>query len=173
MRFVGILVAPRVDPKYKERLKEELEKFLIRGATAWLKAVTVIIPVWSGAAKSTFKHLADSVDYQLRISPKWTGCYRGLPRRSRLAIGREDSTGGLDIEEKKGRYFFYYSTSLRHLIFNEFNSNPQADPAVFADLIKPTPYKFQLAGQQAFESVAQFVRLPRPKIIKGVTIRIG
>lgn len=164
MRFVGVLIAPRLDPKIKDQIKEELEKFLVRAATAWLNAVTGIVPVWSGAARSTFKSLADSVNYQLLISPKV---------RPRISLGRASGDGGLDIDEKKGRYFFFYSTSLRHLIFNEFNSNPQADPAVFSDLIEPIPYKFQLAGQKAFESVAQFARLPRPKIIAGVTIRIG
>lgn len=173
MRFVGVLKAPRLDPKHKDRINEELEKFLIRAATAWLNAVTGIVPVWSGAAQSTFKHLADSIGYSLIITPQWRGCFRRLPRRSRLSIGRQDSDGGLEIDEKKSRYFFTYSTTLRHLIFNEFNSNPQADPAVFADLKHPIPYKFQLAGQKAFESVAQFVRLPRPKIITGVTFRVG
>ena len=164
MRFVGVLKAPRLDPRYRDQLDEELNKWLIRGAAEWLNAVTGIVPVWSGAAQSTFKHLADSIGYQLMISPRV---------KSRTALGRSAGEGGLDIDKKKGRYFFHYSTSLRHLIFNEFNSNPHADPAVFADLIHPIPYKFQLAGQKAFESVAQFARLPWPKLVIGVTFRIG
>lgn len=173
MRFVGLLTAPRLDPGHKERIKEELEKFLVRAATAWLNAVTGIVPVWSGASQSTFKPLADRIGYNLNIIPMWRGCGRNLPRRSRLSIGRGDGDGGLEIDEKRGRYFFFYSTTLRHLIFNEFNSNPHADPAVFANLIQPIPYKFQLAGQKAFEGVAQFARLPRPKIIAGVKFRVG
>lgn len=164
MRFVGVLKAPRLDPHYRDDMEEALNQWLIRGATAWLNAVTMVVPVWSGAAQSTFKHLADSIGYQLMISPR---------TKSRTALGRSTGDGGLDIDQKRGRYFFHYSTSLRHLIFNEFNSNPQADPAVFADLIHPIPYKFQLAGQKAFESVAQFARLPWPKLIIGVTFRIS
>lgn len=173
MRFVGVLKAPRLDPHYRAKMDEALNQWLIRGATAWLNAVTGIVPVWSGAALSTFKHLADSIGYNLLIQPTWTGCGRNLPRRSRLSIGAGDGDGGLDIDQKRGKYFFFYSTTLRHLIFNEFNSNPHADPAVFADLIHPIPYKFQLAGQKAFESVAQFARLPWPKIIIGVRFRIS
>jgi hypothetical protein len=164
MRFVGVLKAPRLDPGHYKRISEELERFLTRAATAWLNAVTGIVPVWSGAAQSTFKKLADSVNYHMLIAPR---------ARPRISLGRASGDGGLEIDEKEGRYFFTYSTTLRHLIFNEFNSNPQADPAVFSDLIEPIPYKFQLAGQKAFESVAQFVRLPQPKFIVGVTFRVG
>lgn len=168
MKFVGKFRAIELDlPRFKKEFAKELQEVLELSAIAWLNAVTRVVPVWSGAARSTFKPLADRISFQLAVAPKSTA-------PDRRSEGESEGTGEFDIDIPKGKFFFRYSTTLEHLIFNEFNANPANDPKAFApQRITGTPYGFLEKAQQAWQRVADTVRLPVPQIKAGSSIRVG
>lgn len=158
MRFVGTLKTIRVDlNRFRKDLEIELRELIARSAFAWLNAALEPIPVWSGASRSTFADLAARINFQLSVQPD-----TGAPNRTQL--GRQTSTGDLEIDAATGIAYFRYSTTLRHLIFNEFNANPDADPNARApENIEGTPYGFREKARQAWQEVADEARLPVPR----------
>ena len=152
MSFSGSLIAPQIDlRKYKAFLNKELPKFLNQAAARWLNATAIaIVPVWSGASRATFLKLASAVSFQLSIG-------RSPTAPNRVSLGKSKSSGGIKINKSKGTYFFFYQTTLEHLVHNEFNP----PPAGF-NLIKPGPYRFQEAGAAAFTVFAAKAVLPSP-----------
>ena len=153
MKFKGTLVSFRINfTDYQKRLHESLSNDIAHAAFTWLEAVLSEIPTWSGASRATFLRLAREVEYALTIAPKV---------ESRIGYGQRHGDGEIKADPKKGIYTFSYSTTLRHLVHNEYNS-PSSDPAVFHRLKKPGPYHFQLKGQEAFRRFAAQISLPSP-----------
>jgi hypothetical protein len=153
MKFKGSLVSFRFDlAKYQKRLHDVLSNEIAHAAFTWLETVLSEIPTWSGASRATFLRLAREVEYALQISPKDI---------NRIPYGQRHGEGSITADPKKGVYNFHYSTDLRWLVHNEFNS-PDSDPNVFSRLLKPGPYFFQKKGQEAFRKFASEVRLPSP-----------
>jgi hypothetical protein len=153
MKFVSTLFAPRIDlAAYKKALNETLKERLALAAFQYLDAVLAKVPVWSGASAATFLQLAKTIDYPLGIQPE-TQLGFGI------SYGRAHGTGKFDVA-KDGMFFFTYSTTLAHLVWNE--SNPPPGPGQFGVLKRPGPYHFQEAGRLAFEKVANSTRLPNP-----------
>jgi hypothetical protein len=63
-----------------------------------------------------------------------------------------------------GAYMAEYSTTLWHLIYNEYN-NANANPEearIYSRLIQPGPYSFQEKANAAFLEATKFVKLPSP-----------
>jgi hypothetical protein len=168
MKFTGTFKRLKIDrARFLKELDNELRELLAKSAFEWLNAATSVIPVWSGAALSTFRPLAETISFQLAIAPK----PHAPDRRLR---GESQSSGDLDIEPTKGRYFFKYSTQLEHLIYNEFNGNPAGDPNVFApDRITNTPYGFQDIARAAWQKIADEAKLPAPRLKSAGTIKVG
>ena len=158
MRFIATLEKPRIDMRTWLRLMSvEMELTLERALVAWLNAATAPVPVWSGASLGTFSELASRVNFTLRIQPTALGSKLGLGP----GAGRATSTGTIDIDKRRGIFRAEYSTSLEHLIFNEFNNaNAGGDPKIFARLRKPGPYGFLEKGNSAFERAASRDSLP-------------
>jgi hypothetical protein len=169
-KISGTFRVPKIDkPRWLRETEEQMTETLKQAAAAWLTAATAPIPTWSGASLGTFSKLAAAVDFQLSISPTTRGAAKGLG----AGAGESQSTGRLEISAGKGDYGFEYSTTLRHLIFNEFNNaNVTPDPAVFSRLKRPGPYQFQEAGRVAFEQVAAQAELPIPRITVAQTIKV-
>ena len=157
MKFKGTLRVPRVNfSAYRQALQEHLGDAIARAAVQWLGATTAEIPVWSGASLATFIPLASEIGFSLAASP-----LAGVP--DRVNLGLSNATGEVIADASKGVFRFRYSTSLAHLIYNEFNNaNISPDPTLFARLIKPGPYDFQKKGEEAFRKEAESVRLPAP-----------
>lgn len=130
-----------------QRLDLELGDLLVEAATAWLEAGAFKVPVWSGAARSTFQELAAKLNFALSISP-----VNNAP--DRRALGRDSGTGDFIIDKKRGIYGFEYTTTLDHLIENETTESN------FPNLKTPTPYNFRLAALRAWEDVARRAGLP-------------
>ena len=166
MRFTGTLKLIGIDQnRFRKELERELRELVAKSAFAWLNAALRPIPSWSGAARSTFSDLAATIGFQLSVQPKSSA-------PDRRARGEAEGTGELEINPK-GVSFFRYTTTLEHLIFNEFNSNPAADPKVFApNSIRGLPYGFQEKAQQAWQRVADTAQLPFPRFRIIKTIRI-
>ena len=152
MSFSGSLIAPRIDlRKYKAALNARLMKLLSQAASRWLNATAIaIVPVWSGASRGTFLKLASSVSFQLSIG-------RAPNAPGRVSQGRTKSEGGISVDKQKAKHFFFYRSTLEHLVHNEFNP----PPAGF-NLTNPGPYRFQEAGAAAFTTFAATATIPSP-----------
>ncbi len=156
----------------------ELTKLIKDSARVWLNATVLsVIPVWSGASRASFLKLARAVSFPLSI----TGL-KATPGQTRGAlgpsIGFQQSTGKLVTDAKKGVYTFAYSTSLFHLVFNEFNNANQSPVAgrLYSRLKQPGPYNFQKLGKAAVEEffASTIVDLPSPwDHVKLTSIRVG
>jgi hypothetical protein len=142
---------------------------LKRAAIAWLSAATAPIPTWSGASLGTFSELAAEVGFTLSINPTANGRRLGLGP----GAGAAASTGRFGGSIRRGVFTFEYTTSLEHLIFNEFNNaNVVIDPKVFSSLKHPGPYMFQQKGLAAFIESVKTVELPRPEVSVRSTKRV-
>jgi len=164
MKFTGNLVQLKVDePALRKAIHAELSNEIARLAFVWLEAVLSEIPVWSGASRATFMRLAREAGYSLAIDPVV---------KSRISFGQRHGTGKMSADAKKGIYSFEYTTDLKWLVHNEYNS-PESDPAVFHKLKKPGPYNFQIKGRAAFRKEAATIRIPlSSKFLKKTTLRI-
>lgn len=141
--------------RYQELLREKLGQALADSIHEWLGATALLIPVWSGASRATFRPLASKIGLQILISPR--------AFVDRTALGESNATGEVVSDPVAGRFSFTYSTTLAHLVYNEFNNaNQSPDPTLFARLRNPGPYNFQESGQKAFREFAATVRLPDP-----------
>jgi hypothetical protein len=156
MKLTATYIAPRVNLEaYRRALQETLGDAIARAAAEWLNATTGAIPVWSGASLATFLPLASELSFPLSIAP--------TSFVSRINLGLSNATGEVETNAQTGRYTFTYGTTLKHLIYNEFNNaNVTPDPSLFARLISPGPYQFQQKGKAAFEKAANGVQLPAP-----------
>ena len=164
MKFKGTFQIPRFEmADYKHRLKQEFAEELAKAARVWLGAVQPLIPVWSGASRATLQHLADVARFRMSVSPS-----RGVA--SRVSLGLSSGEGTFHTEGfDSGVFLFTYSTTLKHLVFNEFNN---ANDFGF-HLITPGPYHFQEAGLEAFRQVAPEATLPNPfRSIKTTKVRV-
>ncbi len=144
-------------PSYTKLLDYELRDMVAHGAMVWINAATARIPVWSGASHGTFLKLAHEIGFSLMIAGG--ASINGL---GGVGYGYSESAG--KIFGGNGAYYFEYSTSLWHLIYNEYNdanANPTAG-RLFARLRHPGPYDFQGAAADAFISLAKTVSLPSP-----------
>jgi hypothetical protein len=155
MKVTATFRAPRINlSKYKKALHDELASAITHAAFEWLGATTAIIPVWSGASLATFLPLATEIGFNVSIAPVPTA-------PNRVSLGLSHGEGSLNMDADKGTYTFKYSTTLSHLIWNEFNNaNVFPDPTLFGKLHEPGPYHFQQKGLNAFRQYAQHVRLP-------------
>lgn len=141
-------------------------KAQIQGAARyWLTTVLTVIPTWSRASRATFESLAQEVGFQITYGPR-------LSREDRTELGLATSRGGLDLG--KDSWFFFYTTDLQYLAYNNFNHVVYGEaPNVFSrtGLTHPTPYKFTELGEDAFKRFAERVRLPDPMLfIQGVRL---
>lgn len=162
MKFKARFGMPRLDlTGYRREVEDTLTEAVQDGAERWLEAALSRVPVWSAASHATFLKLASAIRYTLPIEPA------AVDRRH---IGQSRSEGGLDIDARKGRYTFFYTTSLAWLIWNEYhNANVTPDPTLIHRLRDPGPYRFQMAAQEAFQRFAQSVRLPRVSLhLRGI-----
>lgn len=167
MRITATFTLPRLDlNSYRKQLQEVLGDAIARAAFEWLGATTAAIPVWSGASLSTFQPLASQLSFALSVFP------RAFVDRTNL--GLQNSTGEVVADAAKGVFEFRYSTTLKHLIYNEFNNaNISPDPTLFARLLNPGPYRFQEKGQAAVEKAVQGIGLPNPlNSITTTTLRV-
>lgn len=166
MRFTASLAAPSLDVAgYRKALHAHMQAMIAQGLMEWLEAVLAKIPVWSGASRATFIPLASRIQFNIPISPKVI---------DRRGVGIASAAGPLEIDEEKGRYAFEYRTWLPWLVWNEYhNANVDPDPGLFARLLKPGPYNFQVKGYEAFKQFSQKVDLPAvSRYVKSVRVKV-
>jgi hypothetical protein len=163
------LVQPRLDlSKYRDALSKQLRETIGEAAFQWADAALAEIPTWSGASRATFLHLTREIGFPNVITPVVA---------SRVPLGLSSSEGGIKIESSgDGKVYFFYSTTLDHLIYNEYtNANLFPDPTLLSQLKNPGPYHFQEKAEVAFRRAAGDTILPDPKrfISTKQTIRVS
>ena len=165
MKVTYCLRVPRINvDQYRTILDRHMKEALAEGLMAWLDAVLLEIPNWTGASRATFWRLAGLINVQVDASGP------------RVGIGQLAGDGSLATDKAKGIYTFTYSTTLPWLIWNEYhNANVDPDPTKHpppAKLHKPGPYGFQLKGIDAFQRVADNLTLPSvAPCVKSYTIK--
>lgn len=172
-RFIVDFQLPSFDKRdYKARLKDHMKGVIHDSVKVWLNATVIsLIPVWSGASAATFLHLARAVSIYLNMTPSSTSFFKNGRQ-----YGESRSGPASPINYGQGnRWEFEYSTTLKHLVFNESNNaNVVHDPAVFSKLRNPGPYNFQQQGAAAFQQFATTVRLPDPtKSIRTKSVKVS
>lgn len=144
---------------YKTHLDKYMQDWIVQAAQRWLQATVLsLIPTWSKASRATFQALARDVGMSIPYGPQKS-------RKDRESLGLSTGEGGLEHDPGKYRWHFFYHTSLRYLVYNEYNKAVQGmPPAPFsrAGLIHPTPYHFQEAGEKEFREFARYTSLPNP-----------
>lgn len=150
---------------YAELLRVRMTEAVSQGVYEWLATVKDMIPVWSGASRATLLVLARRIEFEISINPTV---------ESRVGLGLQNAQADLHLNGPS-EFYFSYSTTLDHLVFNEYNNanllrGPSGAPIFH--LTNPGPYNFQGAGQGAFKRFAATVTLPSPyDALKPVTIR--
>ena len=150
---------------WRAALNREMKETTKEAARKWLTVVTGIIPTWSRASLATFSKLAASVGFPIPF-----GSVASTAPGDRSSLGKTNSDGGLMFEKES--WHFFYETDLQYLVWNEFNVAVKGDGSgIYSSLKRPTPYRFQQAGANEFESFAREVKFPNPgKFIKGKKI---
>lgn len=142
---------------YKKAVSTEMLQKLKEAVGIWIQTAITVIPVWSGASHGTFIKLASKIGQTFSVSGGG-----GLPGMLGPVYGESQSQGRLTTFG--GAYIAEYSTTLWHLIYNEYNdanANPEAG-RLFARLIQPGPYMFQEKANMAFLEYVNTVRMPSP-----------
>ena len=155
IKVSAIYQVPKINvTAYKRVLNDNFSKAIADAARVWLQATTVEIPVWSGASLATFAKLANDAGFSLGgLSPVFNA-------PSRIGLGLSASQGSLEGNNSTATFKFIYATSLRHLIFNEFNNaNSSPDSTLFGTLKNPGPYRFQQKGKAAVLPILRNLRL--------------
>lgn len=168
IKISTIYKLPTIDVRAWQRaVDKNFSTAIADAARVWLQATTVEIPVWSGASLATFVQLANAAGFALGgITPAFNA-------PARIGLGLSASQGSLEADKSNLIYSFTYATTLRHLIFNEFNNaNASPDSTLFGTLKKPGPYRFQQKGKIAVSSILKDLRLPDlNKFIKTKTLK--
>lgn len=162
---------------YKAALKNNLVEAMSRATFEWLVAVMGAIPSWSGASRGTLLQLAATVGFHVDISVSQVAQERYGDRTS---LGFTNSQGGFDVQgADNGRISFHYSTSLPHLIHNEFNNamvtpdptkwRHQGNPAI-PPLHNPGPYHFQEKGKKAVQEALSGINV-LPDLRQFLTVK--
>jgi hypothetical protein len=177
MRLKATFRVPKVNQmRFQEALHACLSKAISESCRRWLTTVVkestaVGLPIWSAASIATFSPLASQINFALAMAP-----VSGAP--DRVSVGIASGTGVFKWGEPAGLYTFTYSTSLKHLIINEYHNantfiNPKTGKSYF-HLKHPGPYHFQQKAEQAFRDFASTVVLPGwGSILDVATIVVG
>jgi hypothetical protein len=123
----------------------------------WINTAVSLIPVWTGASHATFIKLAGKIGQTFSVGGINMPGFVGPAEGQRASQGRLTTWNGVYVAE--------YSTTLWHLIYNEYNDgNANKEAAhVYSRLIRPGPYGFQEQANAAFQAyTAANVSLPSP-----------
>lgn len=165
MKLSATFRAPRLDlAAYERTLRDHMTEVVSRAAFEWLDRVKDMIPVWSGASRATLLILARKIEFEIAISPVVA---------SRVTLGLNNAEGNLHLEGP-AQFSFSYSTTLEHLVYNEYNNANliRLNGKQIFHLTNPGPYNFQGAGIAAFQQYAATVTLPSPyTALKSVLIK--
>jgi hypothetical protein len=143
---------------YTKDLNQQMTNQLKEAVGVWISTAVSVIPVWTGASHATFVKLAAKIGQSFSVGGGNIPGVRIGPSEGRSASrGTLTAWGGVWVAE--------YSTTLWHLIYNEYNDGnlDKLTARVRSHLKKPGPYGFQDKANTAFKAyVDKYVRMPKP-----------
>ncbi len=151
---------------YIKDLKEKLEVQNRQAARAWLRAVILNVPVWTGEARGSLRPLGQFLRVNVPINPsssKWA--QRAIAQGHTAEAGAAQGKFEFKIEGQ-ARVIFEFETSVIHYLINEFYN---VKPPIH--LINEVPWYSLKAGKAAYKTyVNENVRKSLPKL-KSYLIR--
>lgn len=169
MRIKAKLRSPRIDlTKYVKALESKGRETISLAMFEYVTTYLSVIPVWTGASALAIQKVANLVGMPIVVSASPVLANRpGLISSSRAEA---DATSDGRLEVAGGKFSFTFSTSLPHLVYNEYHdANAEGAPELFSQLINPGPYDFQGQTSQAVQEV--FKRFAPPDLAATFTLR--
>ena len=125
--------------KYNKSLDKAMQTQIRQAARAWLRAVILKVPVWTGTSRGTLKPLGAFLKVAVPINPVVTRPDMGPSvgaGQSEFSFLRKDNT-----------WIFEFDLELVHYVINEYY-----DVSNYIHLRTPGPYDSLQAGQAAFQA---------------------
>jgi len=139
--------------RYTKTLDQTMDVQMRQAARAWLRAVILKVPVWTGMSRGSFKPLGAFLRVAIPISPVAT--------RSGMGPDAGASLSSFSFGKEGTKYIFEFEDNVPHYAINEFyNVRPPIN------LITPGPYGSFKAGQDAWDQYVTQVmpsKFPRPE----------
>jgi len=164
----GHLTELSVDIKrYTKTLDKEMNQQMRQAARAWLRAILPKIPVYTGAARASFRPLGAFLRVHIPLAPIIPA---KMPKAKMPPIATKD--GVYSFTKEGFVYTFSYDVKLFYITINEFY-----DVSGHIPLINPTPWEAFKAGEEAWDAYIKDVaptQFPRPEEFitsKEITIR--
>lgn len=125
--------------KYTATLDRNIQTQLRQAARAWLRAVILKVPIWTGTSMGSLQPLGAYLRVAVPNNPKVT--------RSGYGPGIGKSKQEFKFERNGNIWSFSFTESVPHYLINEyFNANASGH----FHLITPGPYHSFTAGENAF-----------------------
>ncbi len=132
--------------KFTKTLIEKLETQNRQAARAWLRAVILKVPVWTGMAAGSLKPLGAFLRVAIPISPSSSSQAQSAMRRGQTEAAGE-ALGKFEFKNEDGqRFVFVFSTGVIHYLQNEYYAAPPG-----FHLIEETPWYSLRAGSIAYK----------------------
>jgi len=148
----GFFTKLTLDPgRYTKTLDKSMNVQLRQAARAWLRAVILKVPVWTGMSRGSLRPLGAFLRVAVPISP--------VASRKNYGIQAGANASAFKFSKEGTKYIFEFDEGVLHYTINEFyNVKPPIN------LITPGPYGSFKAGELAFQTYVTDVlpgRLPR------------
>jgi hypothetical protein len=132
---------------FTKTFTEAMETQNRQAARAWLRAVLIKVPVWTGEAKGSLRPLGQFLKVAVPIGPISTTreAKRAISEGHTVAAG--EGQGHFQFKNEDGkRFVFIFKTDVVHYLINEFyNVKPPIN------LIQPVPWFSLRAGKAAYK----------------------
>lgn len=139
----------------RKAFDEAIVKEMRNAARAWLRATYAKVPVYTGEARASLTPLGEFLGVDIPIERSPEADLHGHRNRGEWT-GR--NLGHYTFVMEKDKYYFTFSTDVRHYIYNEQNVAPFL-------LTQPTPWYSFEDGKRAFQDYIRLHLIPSlPKI---------
>jgi hypothetical protein len=132
--------------EFTKAVLETLQTQSRQAARAWLRAVILKVPTWTGEARGSLKPLGSFLNVAIPISPSTS-----RQAQAAMAAGHTAEAGTAQGNfqfkiEGEARVIFIFSTDVVHYLINEFY-----DVSEHIHLIDPVPWYSLRAGKAAYK----------------------
>lgn len=140
--------------RYTKTLDKTMNVQMRQAARAWLRAVIVNVPVWTGMSRGSYMPLGAFLRVKIPIVPSTSPHAQSAIRQGRTAQAGADASD-FKFDKNGTKYRFEFDMGVPSYAINEyFNVKPPIN------LITPGPWHSFRAGEQAWED---YVRNEMPK----------
>jgi hypothetical protein len=123
-----------------------------QAARAWLKAVLIIVPTYTGMARGSLKPLGQFLRVAIPINP--------VAHRRGHSIATGEAKGSFQFSQGKPLATFSFRTDVAHFLINNYY-----DVSDIIHLIEPVPWQAFKAGADAYDNyIKENLKKKIPKI---------